>query len=379
MKAPRALAHSIRFAIHFCLQSQPCILYKNDRQPSLKCSIVLDFQVIIYMKIGYLGAGSWGFCLSLLLASKGYEIVSWTTRPKLADLLNEGLDHPLFPGYSSPKNIHFTTNLEAIFQHADLIVESITASAFRSVCEKMRAFSPKVPFVITSKGIEQNSGFILSDVAVDVLGESFRSFIGHLSGPSYAKEVIAGLPTSVVASAYDPSVMHTICHAFTTQTFRVYPNADIRGVAFGGALKNIIAIACGIADGLGYGHSSKAALVTRGLHEMSKLAIAKGCQPATLYGLSGLGDVYLTCSSPISRNFHFGQLLAQGISTELALNEINMVVEGAYTCVAALQLSKELHIPMPITEAIYKIIYEGLKAKDAVSLLMQRAIKEEHL
>ena len=243
----------------------------------------------------------------------------------------------------------------------------------------MHEISLNSPFVITSKGIEQNSGLILSEVAIEVFGESSRPMIGYLSGPSYAKEVIASLPTSVVATSYNTQVMHTICDAFKTNTFRVYPNADVRGVAFGGALKNIIAIACGIADGLQYGYSSKAALVTRGLHEMCKLAVAKGCEPSTLYGLSGLGDVYLTCSSPISRNFHFGQLLASEIPAQQALKQIEMVVEGAYTCVAALQLSHELNIPMPITEMIYKIIYENLKAKDAVGLLMQRAIKEEHL
>jgi len=332
------------------------------------------------MKIGYLGAGSWGFCLASLLASKGHEVLCWTTKPELAKKLNETREHPFLPKHQSLGPMTFTTDLNKTLEHADLIVESVTSSGLRQVFEKIKAIKiPHCPIVITSKGIEQNSGLILPDVVVEILGEESHLLVGALSGPSYAQEVIRGLPTSVVGSAYDQNIMMLICDTFTTPTFRVYPNGDMRGVAYGGALKNIIAIACGISEGLALGVSSKAALMTRGLHEIRKLAVARGCKQETLYGLSGMGDICLTCSSLMSRNFRFGYLIAQGLTPEEAQVKIEMVVEGAYTCISALQLSKQLNIPMPITETIYKIIYEGMPPIDAVQTLMQRTIKEEHL
>lgn len=330
------------------------------------------------MKIGYLGAGCWGFCLAKILASKGFQVISWTTKPDLAEVLNKTQKHPFLPQTHLPGHVTVTTQLEEATNHVDLIVESVTSAGLRPVLEKLKALkiSP-CPLVITSKGIEQNSGLILPDVALQILGEKNRELIGIVSGPGYAEEVILGLPTSVVTSAYDPDIMMMICDTFTTDTFRVYPNTDIQGVAYGGALKNIIAIACGISEGLALGSSAKAALITRGLHEIRKLATARGCKSETLNGLSGMGDLCMTCSSTISRNFRFGLFLAKGLSPSESEAEIKTVVEGAYTCVSALQLSKQLNIPMPITENVYRIIYEGLKPKEAVKLLMQRPIKEE--
>lgn len=333
------------------------------------------------LKIGYLGAGSWGFCLASLLAGKKYQVTSWTTNASLAKQLNATREHPFLPGHRSEGPLHFTTDLEETLDDADFIVESVTSAGLRPVFEKIKLIKKKItcPIVITSKGIEQNSGLILPDVAVQVLGDEVRPFIGVLTGPSFAEEVIKGLPTSVVGSGFTHEVMMDICETFTTETFRVYPNTDIYGVAFGGALKNIIAIACGISDGLGLGFSSKAALMTRGLHEIRKLALARGYRAETIYGLSGMGDLCLTCSSMISRNYRFGHLLAQGLSPKQAEEKIQMVVEGAYTCVSTLQLSLELEVIMPIAEIIYKIIYQGMMPKDAVSSLMMRPIKEEHL
>lgn len=332
------------------------------------------------MKIGYLGAGCWGFCLASLLASKGHQVISWTTKPDLAAQLNKNKEHPLIPGYQFQGDLTFTNNLKEALTDVDMIVESVTSAGLRSVFEQVKQLNiPPCPIVITSKGIEQNTGLILPDVAIQVLGEHMRPYVSFLSGPSYAQEVIRGLPTSVVGSAYDTDTMMKICETFMTPTFRVYPNADIRGVAYGGALKNIIAIACGISEGLALGYSCKAALMTRGLHEIRKLAVAQGCKAETLNGLSGMGDLCVTCSSVMSRNYRFGCLMAEGLSPEEAQKKIGMVVEGAYTCVSALQLSKQLEISMPITEAIYKIVYEGMKPIHAVQALMQRTIKEEHL
>jgi len=332
------------------------------------------------MKIAYLGAGAWGFCLASLLASKGYEIVSWTRNAALARQLNENNEHPHLQGHRRLDGMLFTTDLAEALSDADLIVEAVTTAGFRSVLESISQINtPHCPIVITSKGIEQNSGLILPEVAIEIFGEDVRSLIGILSGPSYAQEVIKGLPTSVVGTAYDSNTMLAICEAFTTKTFRVYPNSDIKGVAYGGALKNIIAIACGISEGLGFGYSSKAALMTRGLHEIRKLALAKGSKSETLSGLSGMGDVCLTCGSLISRNSRFGYLLAQGMTPKEAEKKIEMVVEGAYTCMSALQISRELNVSMPITEMVYKIIYEEMPPMEAVTRLMQRTIKEEHL
>lgn len=332
------------------------------------------------MKIGYLGAGSWGFCLASLLAGKGYEVVSWTTKEELAKQLNETRSHPFLPNHHSEGNLRFTTDLREALEGIDLLVESVTSAGIRPVFEQVKKIGiPKCPIVVTSKGIEQNSGLILTDVVVEILGENVRNQVGIISGPSFAEEVIRGLPTSVVGSAYSPDAMHLICETFTTNTFRVYPNSDFEGVAFGGALKNIIAIACGIAEGLNLGYSTKAAIITRGLHEIRKLAVASGCKAETINGLSGLGDIVLTCSSMISRNYRFGYLLTQGMDKDKVQEKIEMVVEGVYSCVSALQLSEQLDIPMPITSTIYDIIYKGMKPQDGVKALMKRTIKEEHL
>lgn len=332
------------------------------------------------MKIGYLGAGAWGFCLASLLASKGYQILSWTQNPDLAKLLNDGHEHPHLAGHRKHQRMHFTTDLAETLKDADLVIEAVTTAGLRPVFESVRKIGiPKCPIVITSKGIEQDSGLILPEVAVEIFGDPSRSRMAVLSGPSYAQEVIKGLPTSVVATAFNPQTMLLVCESFTTQSFRVYPNTDVKGVAYGGALKNIIAIACGISEGLGLGYSSKAALITRGLHEIRKLALAQGCRSETLNGLSGMGDICLTCGSLISRNSRFGYLIAQGMTPKEAQIKIEMVVEGAYTCISALQIAKQRSVSMPITEMVYKILYEKKPPIEAVKGLMQRAIKEEHL
>lgn len=332
------------------------------------------------MKFGYLGAGTWGFCLASLLAAKGHKVISWTKNAELAKRLNSGKEHPHLPGHFAIKGMHFTTDLAEALEDADMIVEAVTAAGLRPVFEQVRNIKiPNCPIVITSKGIEQNTGLILPEIAIEIFGEEALPLVGCLSGPGYAQEIIKGLPTSVVGAAFDPDVAFKICDAFTTKSFRVYPNADIRGVAYGGALKNIIAIACGISDGLALGYSSKAALMTRGLHEICKLAVARNCKKETLYGLSGMGDICLTCGSMISRNSRFGFMLAQGMTRSAAEKQIEMVVEGAYTCVSALQLSEQEGIIMPITKTIHDILYKELRPIDAVQALMQRTVKEEHL
>jgi glycerol-3-phosphate dehydrogenase (NAD(P)+) len=331
-------------------------------------------------KIGYLGAGTWGFCLSSLLASKGYKVMLWTSREDFTKELREKREHPKLPGFKAEAGVEFTTDLKAAITGADMVVESVTSSGIRPVFEQILALGGvSCPIVITSKGIEQNSCLLLPEVITEVLGKESERQIGCLSGPSHAEEVIQKLPTSVVCSAYDPDLMLQIHDTFSTPFFRIYPNADIKGVAFGGAMKNIIAIACGISDGLGFGDNTKAALMTRGLHEIRKLSVTKNAKPETLNGLSGLGDLCVTCLSKLSRNYSFGRLMAEGFNPESAKDRIGMVVEGAYTVVSALQLAQKAGIAVPITQAIFSILYEGLNPRDAVKALLQRAIKEEHL
>lgn len=330
------------------------------------------------MKIGYLGAGTWGFALAVLLSNNGHEVTLWTSRPEFADLLRKKRQHPKLPKCAVSDRLSFTSDLEEVLEQGEVIVESVTASGLRVVLQKIKDRGGiDVPFLITSKGIEQDTGLLLPEVAREILGEDHP--IGILSGPSLAEEVIKQLPTSVVSASYDIKFMHEVCNLFNSAFFRVYPNGDINGVAFGGAVKNIIAIACGISDGLGFGDNTKAALMTRGLHEIRKLSVTKGALPETLNGLSGMGDLCVTCLSTLSRNYMFGRGIAEGLTPEEAKGKIGMVVEGIYTCVSARQLGRKHQIPVPITEAIYSIVYEGLNPKDAVKSLLQRAIKEEHL
>lgn len=332
------------------------------------------------MRIAYLGAGTWGFCLASLLASKGHEVRLWTANPELAKVLAKNREHPKLPRHKLHEGVQITTDLPYALEDCELLVESVTSKGIRPVFEQVKAVGGvDCPIVVTSKGIEQNSGFLLPEVVAEVLGESTRKNIVCLSGPSHAEEVVQNLPTSIVAASLRPELATSVSELFSTSYFRVYPNTDLVGVAFGGAMKNIIAIACGIADGLGFGDNTKAALMTRGLHEIRKLSVTKGCRSETLNGLTGMGDLCVTCLSKLSRNYMFGRLISEGLRPDAAREKIGMVVEGAYTCVSALQLANKARVDVPITQAVYAILYEGMNPRDAVKALLQRAIKEEHL
>jgi len=326
---------------------------------------------LLFMKIGYLGAGAWGSCLAKLLVEKGYKVKQWNKKLSL-----DGV----FERKKEQENLVFTSNLQEVLVDIDIIVESVTAQGLRSVLEKILALRlAGPPIVLTSKGIEQHSGLLLSEVVVDVLGAEYTSRIGCISGPSLECEVSKKLPTSVVGASYDHRLMMEICDLFSAPYFRVYPNEDLAGVCFGGAMKNNIAIACAIADGLGFGADAKAALITRGLHEIRKLSVVKGCRPETINGLSGLGDLCATCFSISSRNYKFGRLLAEGYTPHQAQQRVGMVIEGMYTCIASRQLAQQHGIDIPITEAVYSIIYETLAPKRAVEALLSRPVKHEQL
>ncbi len=333
------------------------------------------------MKIGYLGAGTWGYCLARLLATKGYDVVQWDINKELIECLTQHREHPKMPGFPAPDSLTFTTSIEKALIDKDMIVEGVTSAGMRSVCDKIQEhlITLHCPLVLTSKGIEQHTCLLMPEVAEHVLGSQSKEFIVCLSGPSHAEEVIKGFPTSVVCAGYNRDVEVAVRAAFMTPEFRIYLNNDIRGVAFGGAMKNIIAIASGISDGLGFGDNTKAALMTRGLHEIRKLSVSVGCNSHTLVGLSGMGDLCVTCLSTLSRNYRFGKLVAEGLSSEQAQQKIGMVVEGAYTCLSAMQLSKKIKMEMPITTAVAAIIYDNVTPKDAVYTLLSRIPKDEEI
>lgn len=331
-------------------------------------------------KIAYLGMGIWGFCLASLLANKGYSVTGWARNPDLVSRLRSGHPHPLAPDTPIHPNLSFTSDLREAIEGASMIVEGVSSAGIRSIAEQLKAITDlRVPFVITSKGIEQNTGLLLSEIILEVFGDSARSYLGYLSGPSIATEVLRNCPCSVVISAYDSDTLKKIHTAFLTPKFRVYPNSDLKGVALGGALKNIIAIACGISDGFQFGDNAKSGLVTRGLHEIRKLTTIMDCRPDTLYGLAGLGDLCTTCFSTLSRNIKFGKLIAQGLTLEQAKAQIGMVVEGAYTALSAYQIAQHHNIDMPITTGVYRVLYENLDIKEAIARLLQRSTKEEYL
>jgi glycerol-3-phosphate dehydrogenase (NAD(P)+) len=331
------------------------------------------------MKVGVLGSGSWGFTLALLLALKGDEVLVWSRDKELVRLLNKKEPHPLFKDVAIPEGIKWTTDIDETTFKKDLILESVTSEGVRSVFSEIPRTNLTCPIVISSKGIEQESLLTLPEVVESILGGYAKGKIALLSGPSFAQEVVRGKPTSVVAASESEEVTRFVSRCFTTPSFRVYPNSDWIGVAFGGAVKNVIAVACGLSDGLKCGASARAALMTRGLHEMRKLAVTAGGKPETLNGLSGMGDLIATCSSTLSRNYSYGKLLAEGKSAEEALHQIGLVVEGAYTCKSVEKLGLLKEVPLPITSAVHGIIYKDLSPMMALQELMQRKVKEEHL
>lgn len=330
------------------------------------------------MKICYLGAGTWGCSLASLLSYNGHEVVIWDRDLELLKRLDKERKHPKLKDFILPDNLRFVLEIEEAFEDAEMVVESVTSGGIRHVLEQMLLFKKRLcPFVITSKGLEQKTGLLFPEIAVEILKD--KNLVGCIAGPSHAEEVVHHIPTSLVCSSYSRELMDELKEVFNNDFFRVYPNSDILGVAFGGAMKNIIAIACGVSDSLGFGDNTKAALITRGLHEIRKLSLVKKCKPDTLNGLSGLGDLCVTCLSTLSRNYRFGNLIGKGMGMEEAKKEIGMAVEGAYSVVSAVELAHKHAVPVPISEAIFAILYKGLKPLDAVKMLFNRSIKEEHL
>ena len=330
------------------------------------------------MKICYLGCGAWGLVLANLAADNGHDVVIWSIEEDVLDSIAAGQGHPKFPSYHLSKRLNVEKDLEKAVYDADVIIESVTTKGIRPVFLKIKKLGGvNCPIILTSKGIEQDTGLLLPEIILEVLGQDYRMQIGQLSGPTLADEVMAKHPTSAVAAAYSKKVAELIQELFTSSYFRLYLSDDVNGVALGGSIKNVMAIASGIAEGLGYGYNTKSAIISRGLHEMKRLASCKGAKEETLNGLAGLGDLCVTCMSSLSRNYRFGHMIGAGMTTEEAKKKINMVVEGASTVVSAKQLGEKYRLDLPITNAVYSVLIDGLDPKEAVRRLLNRELKEE--
>ena len=322
-------------------------------------------------KVCVLGAGSWGSALALVLAKKGYEVIMWTLSKEQSDKINktkENIDY--LPGILLPNNITVTTNIEETVKDSKIIVLAVPSQAIRSISSQIKSFIKDEQILVdVAKGLEKGSGLRLSEVCKQELPNN--PYVA-LSGPSHAEEVAKDIPTTVVVASKDLKVAQIVQDIFMSPKFRVYTNPDIVGVELGGALKNIIAFGAGICDGLGLGDNSKAALMTRGIREISRLGEAMGANVSTFTGLSGIGDLIVTCTSMHSRNRRAGILIGQGKSLDETLKEIKMVVEGITATEVAYEVAKKLNVDMPITNAIYSVLYKGLNANEVVIELMTR-------
>ena len=322
-------------------------------------------------KVSILGAGSWGSALALVLAKNGFYVSMWTLNEKQCNYINENRENiEYLPGIHIHENIITTTNLEESIKDSKIIVLAVPSQAIRSTCNRIKQLiNDEQILVDVAKGLEINTGLKLSDVCKEELPNN-RYVV--LSGPSHAEEVSREIPTTIVASSKDIEAAEIVQDAFMSANFRVYINKDVIGVELGGALKNIITFGAGIYDGLGYGDNAKAALITRGIREISRLGVAMGAEESTFSGLSGVGDLIVTCTSMHSRNRRAGMLIGQGKSLEETLEEIKMVVEGIIATKVAYEVAQKFNIDMPITNAIYSVLYNNSNQKEVVAELMMR-------
>lgn len=327
-------------------------------------------------KIMVLGGGSWGTALASLLAKNKEEVFFWVRNKEQFKLIKETRENKKYlPNIKIPDRVKVVNSYREAIDICNIVVLAIPSQNIRGLLVELKDYLSNSTLVVNvSKGIEQKTLKTISEVCKEIIPNN--PYI-VLSGPSHAEEVGKDLPTTVVAASENKNYAKKIQEIFTSNTFRVYTNEDVKGVELGGSLKNVIAIASGISDGLGYGDNTKAALMNRGIIEISRLADKLGAVKMTFLGLAGIGDLIVTCTSMHSRNRRAGILIGKGKSVEEAIKEVGMVVEGIYTTEAAFKLAKENNVEMPIVEELYKIIYEGKKAKESVDSLMTRDKKDE--
>jgi glycerol-3-phosphate dehydrogenase (NAD(P)+) len=330
--------------------------------------------------VAVLGAGAWGTALAKLLAEKGDEVWLWGRPAEVIDGIEQGHRNDRYlPGFDLPHNLHATVDPERALRGADLVVLVIPSHATRGVLREIgRYFPAEAPLVSATKGIENESLMLMHEVMRDELGGAGLARYVTLSGPSFAKEVALRHPTAVVVAGQQLAVAEAVQARFSSDVFRAYSSPDLAGAELGGALKNVIAIAAGVGDGLGLGHNSRAAVITRGLAEIARLAVAKGASPLSVAGLAGMGDLVLTCTGELSRNRTVGVELGKGKRLATILRDLGHVAEGVKTTKSAYDLSKRIGVEMPITEQVYLTLYEDKPARDAVTDLMRRPLVLEH-
>lgn len=324
-------------------------------------------------KVAVLGAGSWGTALAVLLSRKVRTVEIWARRKDLAEAVNSGENARYLPGVALPGNVRAKVRMEEVLAGAEAVIFAVPSHAFREVLrEALGSLPEEVLLVNVAKGLEENTLFRMSEVFLEEAGSARSSSYVVLSGPSHAEEVGRGMPTAVVCAGASPEAARLAQELLRAETFRVYTSPDVKGVELGGALKNIIALGTGIAEGLGFGDNTRAALMTRGLAEITRLGVAAGADPRTFAGLAGVGDLIVTCTSAHSRNRRAGMAIGRGMSLPEALAEVRMVVEGVRTTRAARRLAQNLGVDMPITEQIYGVLFAGLSPRAAVVNLMTR-------
>ncbi len=331
------------------------------------------------MRVAVIGAGSFGTALAFVLGSKGYSTRLWGRDAEQARAINELHENVRYlPGAKLPDTIVGTTSLAEALEGVDLVISAIPSQAARVVLVEAAAHLPDgVPIVTAAKGIEEGTLLVPTDVLEAVLPERFHPYVAAISGPSFAREIVAGCPTAVTVAAHWGRVAKRVQEAFSSKTFRIYTSPDVIGVQLGAALKNVMAIGAGIVDGLGFGHNARAAVITRGLAEMTRIAVAKGGNPVTLSGLAGMGDLVLTCTGDLSRNRRVGIALGQGKTLPQILAELGQVAEGVRTTKSAHELATSLGVDAPITHQLHAILFEGKDAKSSLVELMTRNPKAE--
>ncbi|OFX14315.1 MAG: glycerol-3-phosphate dehydrogenase [Armatimonadetes bacterium RBG_16_58_9] len=330
------------------------------------------------MNTTVLGSGSWGTALAILLGKKGYPVRLWGLPEESSAILRDGENARYLPGTKLPENVRATSDIDDALDATEAVVLAIPSGGVREVSSLVKGkFGEDVLLVHAGKGLESESGLRGSQVIAQELGSVIGGRCVVLSGPNLAVELARGIPTATVVASSDGGRAIKAQEMFSSPSLRVYRNSDVAGVELGGALKNVLAIGAGIAEGLGYGDNTKATVVTRGLVEMTRLGTALGANPATFTGLSGFGDLMATCASQLSRNLRLGMMLGQGTSVDESLRSLGQVAEGMPTCKAAYSLSRAHDVYMPITEQIYAVLFEHKSPKQAVADLMARDSKEE--
>lgn len=331
--------------------------------------------------IGILGAGTWGIALARMLANSGHNVFVWSALEKEIEELSETRKHPNLPGMVIPETIQFTKSMEEVCKDKEILLLAVPSVFVRSTAGKMSPYVPDGQIIVdVAKGIEADTLFTMTEIIKDEInkdGKHENIQLVALSGPTHAEEVAKDLPTTIVSACNNLEVAKIVQDIFMNSCMRVYANMDVKGVELCGAMKNIIALAAGISSGLGYGDNAKAAIITRGMAEVTRLGLKMGCDAATFQGLAGIGDLVVTATSVHSRNNRAGYLLGQGATSQEAIEKVGMVVEGINALPAAMKLSEYYQVELPIIEAVHSIVNEGADPKRVVNDLMGRNKKLE--